>query len=83
MKFYIVLALAIGVIGASDLCPDIFNTPLCCTGGIDAIELDCENPSTTPADRDDFNAICAETGLSARCCLTLVGDNGIACEDPL
>ncbi|PHH68338.1 hypothetical protein CDD82_2597 [Ophiocordyceps australis] len=83
MKFFNIIAMAIGVFGASDLCPDNTNTPLCCSSGLHVFAVDCETPEPYPADIEEFMDTCAEVGLSARCCLTVADDVGIDCQGPL
>ncbi|KAF2247939.1 hypothetical protein BU26DRAFT_565362 [Trematosphaeria pertusa] len=54
-------------------------TPLCCQLDVDGVaNLNCENAgdvSTT----EEFEATCAETGLTAECCVLPVGADGLLC----
>ncbi|KAF4971634.1 hypothetical protein FZEAL_9794 [Fusarium zealandicum] len=64
-------------------CSGLYGTSQCCaTDVLGVADLDCGNPSATPADADNFSAICAEIGQRARCCALPILDQGILCNTP-
>ncbi|KAK1999581.1 fungal hydrophobin [Colletotrichum falcatum] len=64
-------------------CSGLYGSAQCCATDILGIaNLDCGNPSGTPATADEFSAICAEIGQRARCCVLPILDQGILCNTP-
>ncbi|PHH62989.1 hypothetical protein CDD81_6414 [Ophiocordyceps australis] len=84
MKFFALVALATGVLGATDLCRDIGNSAKCCNGGVgNLLEGDCIAPVRTPLDSADFHALCAADGRTAQCCVIPVSGVGLLCDAAL
>ncbi|EOA91864.1 hypothetical protein ACJQWK_03031 [Exserohilum turcicum] len=64
--------------GEGDVCGPL-STPLCCqTDILGVANLNCENAGPV-SDVDAFNAVCAETGLTAQCCILPLGADGLIC----
>ncbi|KAI0176053.1 fungal hydrophobin-domain-containing protein [Hypoxylon sp. FL1284] len=64
--------------GLGNICPG--TTPLCCQLDVDGIlDLTCGSPAQDLNSIEEFESVCASTGLTAECCtLSLLGD-GLLC----
>ena len=52
------------------VCSGLTTTPQCCDVDVLGVaDLNCENPLSTPTDRETFTTICADVGKIASCCL--------------
>jgi hypothetical protein len=64
-------------------CSGLYDTAQCCAVDVLGVaDLNCADPPTVPTDATDFQAICADIGDEARCCVLPLLDQGILCETP-
>ncbi|KAI8964851.1 fungal hydrophobin-domain-containing protein [Daldinia sp. FL1419] len=65
--------------GLSGVCP-LGDTPLCCQVDVDGIiDLTCGSPGVDLNSLDQFRSTCAETGLTAECCLLPLAGDALLC----
>ncbi|PON29046.1 hypothetical protein TGAM01_v202154 [Trichoderma gamsii] len=64
-------------------CPkSLFSNLQCCsTDVLGLADLDCKTPSNTPANGDDFQAICARDGRQPKCCVLPILGQSLLCQD--
>ncbi|KAF2116292.1 fungal hydrophobin-domain-containing protein [Lophiotrema nucula] len=61
-----------------DVCGPL-ESPLCCQLDVEGVaNLNCENAGSVST-TEEFEATCAETGLTAECCVLAVGTDGLLC----
>lgn len=90
--FNTIVALFLGVAAASPLldtrqtytpCSGLYGTAQCCaTDVLGVADLDCADPPTTPTNATNFQSECAAIGLSARCCVLPILEQGVLCDTP-
>ncbi|PTB70192.1 hydrophobin Hfbi with detergent, partial [Trichoderma citrinoviride] len=69
--------------GPANLCPGfLYGSPQCCdTSVLGVLDLSCDPPSRTPADFEEFNAICQENGRQAQCCVIPLAGQALLCQN--
>ncbi|KAL1801465.1 hypothetical protein ACET3X_001807 [Alternaria dauci] len=64
---------------ASGICGGLA-TPLCCQLDVLGVaNLNCANAGTGIETTEDFEAVCAESGTTAQCCVLPLGADGLLC----
>lgn len=64
-------------------CSGLYGTAQCCaTDVLGLADLDCANPSATVTSAENFEAVCAEGGQRARCCVLPVLGQDVLCQTP-
>ncbi|KAK8085517.1 hypothetical protein PG997_006788 [Apiospora hydei] len=64
-------------------CSGLYGTAQCCaTDVLGVADLDCANPTETPASADNFSEVCSAIGQRARCCVLPILEQGILCNTP-
>ncbi|KAF2435267.1 hypothetical protein EJ08DRAFT_693148 [Tothia fuscella] len=59
------------------------NAQCCATDVLGLADLNCENPSATPTDKQNFVDLCSAVGQQARCCAIPILDQALLCETPV
>ncbi|KAM0717108.1 hypothetical protein Q7P37_006960 [Cladosporium fusiforme] len=58
-------------------------TPQCCNLNVlDLASITCENPPAAADTVSEFEAVCAETGDAAQCCVLPILGQALLCSDP-
>ncbi|KAI2611314.1 hydrophobin precursor [Hypoxylon fragiforme] len=64
--------------------PGLYSNPQCCaTDVLGVADLDCRSPNAVPSSPASFQAICAQGGQRARCCVLPVLGQDVLCNTPV
>ncbi|GIZ42485.1 hypothetical protein CKM354_000575500 [Cercospora kikuchii] len=70
------------VAGSVDVCTGGYTAQCCATNVLGLASLECSQVPDVITSRDNFQAQCADQGLSDNCCLIPILGQGLICQSP-